>query len=215
MLRLFNDDYSQITIFAGGKGGEEVVPNRYPASMTRAWGFDIVDDLSRHPYEHDQPPTTLGARSVLRVPIRFEDRVIGGLGFLSTATGQFASDDVPIGQRFADIVAVGLSHQRLAEQGRRDAALRERAANLEMLDGLLATITGVLDIREVFDRVSAIARGVLPHDALSIAEVIDDPNLIRIHASHGLGDLPQPHDLPIPEPQLRTEPGLPSHRRRA
>ena len=129
---------------------------------------------------------------MLRVPIRFEDRVIGGLGFLSTATGQFASDDVPIGQRFADIVAVGLSHQRLAEQGRRDAALRERAANLEMLDGLLATITGVLDIREVFDRVSAIAacaRRCTTRCRLPRSSTIRTP--YGIHASHGLGDLPQ------------------------
>jgi formate hydrogenlyase transcriptional activator len=204
LLRLFSDDCSQITVYAGGSGSEEVLANRYPAAITRAWSFDLVDDLSRHPFERDQPPAMLGARSVLRVPIRFADRAIGGLGFLSVAPGRYSTDDVAIGQRLADIVAVGLSHQRLAEQGRRDAALRERSASLEMLDGLLATLTGVLDIREVFDRVSAVARKVLPHDALSIAEVIDDPNLIRIHASHGLGDLPQPYDVPIPEPSLRT-----------
>jgi hypothetical protein len=35
---------------------------------------------------------------------------------------------------------------------------------LENLDELLPTLAGVLDIREVFERVSAIARRVLPHD---------------------------------------------------
>jgi hypothetical protein len=62
-----------------------------------------------------------------------------------------------------------------------------RLHRLEMLDGLLVTLMGVLDIREVFDRVSAIADKVLPHDALSIAESIDNGARVRVHASHGLG----------------------------
>src|SRR5262245_7642161 len=62
------------------------------------------------------------------------------------------------------------------------SALRQRIANLEMLDGLLTTVAGVLDIRQVFDRVSAIAQQVLPHDALSIAESIDEGRRVRVHA---------------------------------
>jgi transcriptional regulator with GAF, ATPase, and Fis domain len=86
------------------------------------------------------------------------------------------------------------------------AALRQRIANLETLDGLLNTLTGVLDIREVFDRVSAIAQKVLPHDALSIAESIDEGRSVRVHASHGLGTLPQPYDYPAPDPKMVTDP---------
>jgi transcriptional regulator with GAF, ATPase, and Fis domain len=86
------------------------------------------------------------------------------------------------------------------------AALRQRIATLETLDGLLSTLTGVLDIREVFDRVAAIAQRVLPHDALSIAEVIDQGRGVRVHASHGLGPLPEPYDYPAPDPKMATEP---------
>jgi transcriptional regulator with GAF, ATPase, and Fis domain len=68
-----------------------------------------------------------------------------------------------------------------------------------MLEGLLMTLTGVLDIREVFARVSEIAHKVLPHDGLSIAEVLPDGLTVRIHASHGLGELPYPFDLRIPD----------------
>ena len=86
------------------------------------------------------------------------------------------------------------------------SALRQRIATLETLDGLLNTLTGVLDIREVFDRVSAIAQKVLPHDALSIAEAIDEGRGVRVHASHGLGSLPEPYDYPTPDPKMVTEP---------
>ena len=75
-----------------------------------------------------------------------------------------------------------------------------------MLEGLLNTLTGVLDIRQVFDRVSAIAHTVLPHDALSIAETVDDGRAVRVHASHGLGVLRQPFDYPAPDPRMVSEP---------
>src|SRR5262249_31220687 len=85
-------------------------------------------------------------------------------------------------------VALALSHQRLAEASRGAAALRERVANLEMLDGLLDTLTGVLDVREVFDRVSAIAQKVIPHDATALTETIDDGRNIRVHANEAFAE---------------------------
>ena len=39
-----------------------------------------------------------------------------------------------------------------------------------MLDGLLNTLTNLLDIREVFARVSQVAQRVLPHDVLGVGE---------------------------------------------
>jgi hypothetical protein len=86
LLRLFNEDLTKITIYARsdrGTDGGQVVPHLYPASVVRAWEFDIVDDLTAHPVEATNAPTKLGARSALRLPIRFNDRVIGGMGFLS------------------------------------------------------------------------------------------------------------------------------------
>jgi transcriptional regulator of acetoin/glycerol metabolism len=43
---------------------------------------------------------------------------------------------------------------------------------LENLDELLPTLAGVLDIREVFERVSAVARRVLPHDKSKAAKLL-------------------------------------------
>jgi transcriptional regulator with GAF, ATPase, and Fis domain len=208
LLALFNDDLTTIRIFAGAGRGSEPgpeLPHHYPPPVTDAWQFDIVDDHSIHPREHDRPPSKAGARSSLRLPIRFNDRVIGGVAFYSFQTHNYTTADVPIGLRLAEQVAVGLSHYRLAEQSRQAAALRERAASLDMLDGLLKTLTGVLDIREVFDRVSEIAQKVLPHDALSIAEVIPPGDRVRVHASLGLGDIKQPFDVRVPDQTMVTD----------
>jgi transcriptional regulator with GAF, ATPase, and Fis domain len=207
LLRVFSEDLKSLTTYAMSAGGANVgvpVPQVYPAELIRSWQFDIVDDLSIHPVEQRQL-LVAGGHSALRIPIWFGDQVIGGLGFISFDRGRYRTADVAIGRRLADYVAVGLSHHKLAEEGRQAAALRERAANLEMLDGLLKTLIGVLDIREVFDRVSDIAQKVLPHDALSIAEMLPDGERVRIHASHGLGELPYPYDVRVPDQTMVTE----------
>jgi transcriptional regulator with GAF, ATPase, and Fis domain len=85
--------------------------------------------------------------------------------------------------------------------------LSRRLRRLEMLDGLLVTLIGVLDIRQVFDRVSEIAETVLPHDALAIAEIIDEGTSVRVHASRGLGPIGTPFDVPTPDRRLVTEAG--------
>jgi transcriptional regulator with GAF, ATPase, and Fis domain len=99
----------------------------------------------------------------------------------------------------ADPLDLESARQRIRE-------LRRREANLEVLDGLLNTLAGVLDIRDVFERVSEIAHQVLPHDALSIAEAVDEGRSVRVHASHGLGRLPQPYDYPAPDPSMVSSP---------
>ena len=87
----------------------------------------------------------LRGRASLRVPIRI-DRVVAGMGFVSFEPGRFGSDDVPVATRLADHVAIGLSHYRLAEEGRHRRSPRAREQP-RMLDGLLDTLAGMLDLR--------------------------------------------------------------------
>jgi hypothetical protein len=96
-----------------------------------------------------------------------------------------------------------MSHQRLADESRRAAALQERAANLQMLDGLLNALTGVLDVREVFDRISTIGNTVMPHDGMTITVARPVGNRITVYAATGaLGHLPVPFDIEMPDASL-------------
>jgi Nif-specific regulatory protein len=61
------------------------------------------------------------------------------------------------------------------------------AANLAMLERVLDTLTDVLDIREVFHRVSEAAQPVLPHDLLGVLEIIEDGTKMRLHATSKVG----------------------------
>jgi transcriptional regulator with GAF, ATPase, and Fis domain len=78
----------------------------------------------------------------------------------------------------------------------------QRLRALEALDALLPALAGVLDIREVFDRVSAIAQQVLPHDGVVIGELIDSGRRVRMYASQGLGEAGRTTEVPVLDPAL-------------
>ena len=77
-------------------------------------------------------------RSLLRVPIRLEGKVVGGLLFLSRNLAQFREEDVETARRIADQIALALSHEKLALEARRAADAREEAHRLE---GRVAALT--------------------------------------------------------------------------
>jgi transcriptional regulator with GAF, ATPase, and Fis domain len=210
LLRMISEDLSTVTIFASSDRTTTLgpaVPNPYPAYVTNAWRFDIVDDLTANPYEIGKPPAILGGRGCLRLPIRFDNQIIGGLGFVSFRPNQFTVDDVAIATRLADSVAVALSHQRMADrlekEARRTEALRARASTLEMLDTLLAALIDSGDLREMFGRISEVVQKVLPHDAAALLVRLPDGRHARIHANTGF-PVPLPEQTEIPEELLRN-----------
>ena len=92
----------------------------------------------------------LGVQSALRVPIPLSTSVFGSLFFLSRDTGRFSEADLDFARRVADLLALALSHQQLAEAARRDAAARETAAQLE---ARVATLTRELEAQAGHRRV--------------------------------------------------------------
>jgi transcriptional regulator with GAF, ATPase, and Fis domain len=207
LLNTFSEDFSTFTVYARsdrGAGLGMVRPNRYPASTLQAWTYSVVDDHPQHPFERDAPITKLGVRSSLRFPVRFDDRVIGGVTFASMKPHAFSDLDVPIGTRLAEHVASALSHFRLAEQlaaeAKRAEALRAQTTKIELVDELLIALIDAGDIAEVFDRISTSASKVLPHDAAALLVHEADGRRGRIVASRGYpAGLPDIADLPDDE----------------
>ena len=94
--------------------------------------------------------TRLGVRSALRVPMPLGTGVFGSLFFLARDPERFSESDLDFARRVADLLALALSHQRLAEAARRDATARETAAQLE---AQVATLTRELELRTGHRRV--------------------------------------------------------------
>src|SRR5215468_8993327 len=95
-------------------------------------------------------------------------------------------------------------HGVSAHASDRPAQQPDLASNLETLDGLLNTLTDVLDIREVFERVSQLVQQVLRHDVLGVMEISENSDRIRL-ATAGMAGMPQNFEAQIPEPDFLTK----------
>jgi GAF domain-containing protein len=90
--------------------------------------------------------------------LRRGDDLLGALSFTSLSPVHYTSADVAVARRIGDYVALALSHQQLAEAARKSEELRARAATSDLLDELLASVSDEGELRDVFERVSAIGR---------------------------------------------------------
>ena len=137
----------------------------------------------------------------LKVPVRIEDRVVGAFSLLSRNPHAYSANDLLHAQQLANCLGHGLAYQRLAEQAREAGSDRQRSAEIESSAELLRTISGVLDIRTVFPRISEIAKKMLPHDALAMVFTDRDRHFVRQAVSPG--DFPDPPSVtsrtPIPD----------------
>src|SRR5262245_59017125 len=55
----------------------------------------------------------------------------------------------------------------------------------DALGALLQALTDTLDVREVFERISAEARRIVPHDALMLGLIADDHRKVKVVALAG------------------------------
>jgi transcriptional regulator with GAF, ATPase, and Fis domain len=159
-LALLTEDGTRFRLFAStGDGAPEVLCRDDRCILRDPSQPHLFEAVTGH---------ARGLRSGVSAPVRIEGKLIGVFALLSHRSDAYSTQDLTLVQRLADYVAVGLSHQRLAEAARYAAVERERAGNLESSVELLRAISGVLDIRTVFPRVSEITNKVLPHDRLTM-----------------------------------------------
>jgi GAF domain-containing protein len=91
----------------------------------------------------------MGNRSVLGVPLRIGERVIGALGVGDEVGRQFDDDEIRLTQAFADQAALALENARLYTETTR------RRLEAEELARLARTLTESLDPRDVGERIVA------------------------------------------------------------
>ena len=209
-IQILSADWSTARVYALDGIPRESVPQEfrthYASLFNEHFEFSLHDDLLANPAERDRPAAKAGMRSSLRLPLRFNGRLGGALEFSSSKVANYRETDVDVGRRIADYVTLAIAHQQMADEGQSAAALRERADNLQMLEDLIATLSGVLGVREVLDRISQIAGKILPHDAMAVTTVLERENVIRVHALSGFTDFPPFFEAPLPEPELLSEP---------
>jgi transcriptional regulator with GAF, ATPase, and Fis domain len=170
-----------------------------PSLRSRNRDFDIIDDIQQHERYRLIPAARAGMHSMLTMLIWVGGAMQSSVNFLSATPGRFTLDDVPMGRRLASHIGLAMSQQRLAAEARQVQTLRNRTANLELLDELLTTLSDSGELTEVFDRISATARKVLPHQALFVAVFLADGIHARRYVSSGINASEIPHVVKLPE----------------
>src|SRR6185295_16354318 len=113
-------------------------------------------------------------RSLLTMPLRRGDRVVGFLSAAAHEPSAFTDEHEVALRLIADLLALALEHERLWSL---DVARRKR---LDAADALLPTLARALDVRDVFNQVSVVVKKALPHDRLMITSLSEDRRRVMI-----------------------------------
>lgn len=148
--------------------------------------FRDIGEIADPSYLVDGFFSELGVRSLMTAPLKRGEQTVGFLSVYSREVGAFLPDHEHALLSIADILALALEHQRLANL---DAVRRLR---VDAVDALFPVIANALDIREIFESVSAVVKPLLPHDHLVLFTSSPDEKTINIEAYSGdsTGELP-------------------------
>jgi transcriptional regulator with GAF, ATPase, and Fis domain len=143
------------------------------------------------------PPTLetgdADASSRILCTVRQGTRVHGAVWLTSSVEDAFDASHQSLMDSVVDVLGLAFEHTAIID---RDTLRRER---IDSLRGLLHTMAGALDIRHVFNEVSDVVRGGLPHDILVITAWGKDGASFRLYAVAG-----QETDAELLEPQVLT-----------
>ena len=148
-----------------------------------------IDDLAQvldASFPADRALQEQGWRSSLVAPVLRRKEVAGFVWLGSRRPQAFTADHEAALCPIADLLGLALEHERLWNL---DA---ERRRRLEVLDQLLLTMAPVLDVRQIFNQLSAVVQTVLPHDRLALASYSADRRRLTFDALSGepVPDLP-------------------------
>ena len=172
-------------------------------SLRRALGgvlkSETIVDMLDPSYGADRWALDQGYQSGLAVPLARGSETLGNLGVASRISVRFTVDHEAALAAVADLVVLALQHERLWNL---DAAQRRR---VDAIDSLLLTMADSIDIREIFDRVSAVVSPVLSHDRMVLITPTADGQRIRAEAVSGEPIPDVPDTLPVHEHFLNPE----------
>ena len=124
-------------------------------------------------------PVDAGTRSRILCAVRQGARVHGAVWLSSSREQAFSDAHQSLVDSVVDLLGLAFEHNAIVE---RENLRRER---IDSLRGLLHTMAGSLDIRRVFDKVSEVVRGGLPHDVLALTSWGEDGVSFRVYALAG------------------------------
>jgi transcriptional regulator with GAF, ATPase, and Fis domain len=139
-----------------------------------------------------------GVRSSLWEPFHLRQSFIGGVWLSAYRPHAFTDEHQEALRPIAALLGSAVEHWRIWD------AERRRRERLDQLEALLGAMAESLDVRDVFERISAAVQPVLPHHLLVLAELDARARTFRVLAHAGETDVAAPTE-PVPLTQEESE----------
>ena len=169
---------------------EYYIVRRYTEKPDGVVGVEFWDPVERRTVAREFRPTPSmlrafserGIRSELRIPIWLQGERVGYLFFTSRHADTYSEEDVELGRRVADHVALAIAHERLAAEATRATQAQAHAVQLqERVDALVEELQSVTSHR-------AVGRSARWRDALADAtKVAATDTTVLITGESGTG----------------------------
>lgn len=160
----------------------------------------LLDNYSSHPKAR-QKLIANGVLSMLMVPVRVGDQIIGVLGFYLTHSGHgFNARDIPLAEAIGREAGVAIENARLFESA------KKRAEEAETLREASNAVTSALELEKVLDQIMTNLHKVVPYDSCAI--FLQEGEFLRIVAARGFPDMQKVLGHTFPTESPLTSEGL-------
>jgi transcriptional regulator with GAF, ATPase, and Fis domain len=183
------------------EGGRDVARTAFSSALWPEDGRGAVlpglDGLDRS-CAVDAELIDFGTASIARAPIPLADGASAGLLLLASRAGEpYRDTHGRLLEAAGELCAVAVAQERLTR------AERERRRRHDALEALLPPLASALDVREVFEQLSQVARQVLPHELIALGLLAEDGRSVRIY---GVSEemAPVEREFPVPEDMRST-----------
>jgi Nif-specific regulatory protein len=117
-----------------------------------------------------------GLRSVLTVPLRSGDRIIGALGVALHTPDGYTEASLAVARRIAELIGPLIENTVLLHRERR------RRRRLRALEGFAGVLSASLDVQDVFARLADAVRPVLDFDLMGVCLVTESGRDLEVLA---------------------------------
>ena len=139
-----------------------------------------IGDATRDPRSIGVGGPGEGPESILIVPMRYEDRVIGAIGVSAAGQDRYTEDDEATLAIFAGYAAQALVNaERFEELGRKEQVLRQRLESQRRLLEINERLLSTLDPVGVLDMIADSLKHVVAYDSLTIYRVDHEAGVRR------------------------------------
>jgi GAF domain-containing protein len=180
------DETKEFFIPAAQKGLSKDYLHAGPERATQAvkevlkGGYLAIKDATADPrLENHEAKKAEGIASLLVVPVRIHNRVMGVLSLYTGTPRDFSRDEIDFLMALAEQGGMAIEHARLVEQLRK---------NTRLFHDLATGMNSTLDLKSIMDILSAGIARALEVKAVSVRLLDEDKRTLRLVASVGLSE---------------------------